>query len=119
MSLLGPVQTHQQFYQCRFTAAAGTNKSNGFATPGGKADVLQGILRSCVMFKVNAVVLQCINRAKVNRSVWFWLWFFLHQHMKIIEAGFCFAVGNNDVTNFLQRAKNEEAVEGQCQYFTG
>jgi hypothetical protein len=39
--------------------------------------------------------------------------------MKIIKRGFRFAIGKDDISDFLERSENEEGIKRQRHHFTG
>ena len=117
MPFVGAVQAHQQLYQRRLSRSAWPHKSNGFTLMGRKTDALQRVLAAGLVLKKHPIVFQFFNGPKLSRRQWFGLGLFLHQIVKIVEAGLCFAIGNDDVANFLQWAENKKAVKRQRQYF--
>ena len=69
------------------------------------------------MLESNVDKTEVFYTAQLDRILGLHFWLLFHQLVVIVDGGFCFPVRKNDVSNFLQGAKNEEREELHRNHF--
>lgn len=107
-AVLRAVETHKEFHQGGFAAAAGADKSDGFAGFYLKTDVVERVLLRRLVAESHVPELQRFDVAEVFGVSGLGFGLLLHQVFKVVKRGFGLPVAQDDVADFLQGAEYEK-----------